>query len=116
MELKATWYFHSYMEWLKLSNRSSQLLLGVCLAAHSQSLLDGLPYMSIRTPAEPVDHSWLLVASNEVSTQRTSAEWHAAHLEIGRASRVFDYENSDPNSIALLEQLLTFRTHRSISV
>src|ERR1035437_8420377 len=44
--IKTIWYLHSHFEWLKLSYSSIQILLDVCLAAHSWSFLDGVPEMS----------------------------------------------------------------------
>jgi hypothetical protein len=40
------WYLHSHFEWLKLSYSSIRILLDVCLAAHLEEFLDGLPEMS----------------------------------------------------------------------
>jgi len=37
---------HSHFEWLKLSYSSIRFLLDVCLAAHLEEFLDGLPEMS----------------------------------------------------------------------
>jgi hypothetical protein len=43
------WYLHSHFEWLKLSYSSIQILLDVCLAAHSEKFLDGLPEDELTT-------------------------------------------------------------------
>src|ERR1035438_9443988 len=44
--IKTMWYLHSHFEWLKLSFSSIRFLLDVCLAAHLEEFLDGLPEMS----------------------------------------------------------------------
>ena len=43
--IKTMWYLHSHFEWLKLSYSSIRFLLDVCLAAHLEEFLDGLPEM-----------------------------------------------------------------------